>query len=136
MPACYPTPVPKARAAIVGIGQTEFSKHIGISEAAVACRAVAGALDDAGLSKDDVDGLCLYDIESNTVADVVAMLGLRGVRFFSTHRHGGGSYCAVVTSAAAAITAGHAKTFLSFLARNRGRRSSAGTGMMDCGRPW
>jgi acetyl-CoA acetyltransferase len=64
------------------------------------------------------------------------MLGLRDVRFFSTHSHGGGSYCAIVTSAAAAIGAGHATTVLAFRARNRGRRASAGTGMMDGGRPW
>jgi acetyl-CoA acetyltransferase len=134
--ACYATRVSKPRAAIVGIGQTEFAKQIGITEAAVACRAIVAALDDAGLSKDDVDGLCLYDIESNTITDVVTMLGLRDVRFFSTHSHGGGSYCAVVTSAAAAITAGHATTVLAFRARNRGRRSSAGAGMMDGGRPW
>jgi acetyl-CoA acetyltransferase len=125
-----------SRAAIVGIGQTEFSKHIGVSEAEVACRAIAAALADAGLERSDVDGLCLYDIESNTVADVVTMLGLRDVRYFSTHSHGGGSYCAVVTSAAAAITSGHARAVLAFRARNRGRRSSAGAGMMDGGRPW
>ncbi len=133
---CYPTPVSRTRAAIVGIGQTEFSKRIGITEAEVACRAIAAALADAGLTKDDVDGLCLYDIESNGVADVVTMLGLRDVGFFSTHSHGGGSYCAVVASAAAAITGGLATTVLAFRARNRGRRSSAGTGMMDGGRPW
>ena len=134
--SCYPGPVPRPRAALVGIGQTTFAKQIGITEAEVACRAVIAALDDAGLTTRDVDGLCLYDIESNTVADVVAMLGLRDVRFFSTHSHGGGSYCAVVTSATAAITAGHATTVLAFRARNRGRRSSAGAGMMDGGRPW
>jgi acetyl-CoA acetyltransferase len=128
--------VPPPRAAIVGIGQTAFAKQIGITEAEVACRAIAAALDDAGLATRDVDGLCLYDIESNGVAEVTAMLGLTGVRFFSTHSHGGGSYCAVVTSAAAAITAGHATTVLAFRARNRGRRSSAGQGMMDGGRPW
>ncbi len=128
--------MPRARAAIVGIGQTEFAKQIGITEAEVACRAIGAALADAGLARRDVDGLCLYDIESNAVPDVVAMLGLAGVRFFSTHCHGGGSYCAVVTSAAAAITAGHASTVVAFRARNRGRRSSAGKGMMDGGRPW
>ena len=35
-------------------------------EAEVACRAITAALDDAGLAPRDVDGLCLYDIESNT----------------------------------------------------------------------
>ena len=62
--------MPRPRAAIVGIGQTEFAKQIGITEAEVACRAIAAALADAGLAPRDVDGLCLYDIESNTVADV------------------------------------------------------------------
>jgi acetyl-CoA acetyltransferase len=124
------------RAAIVGIGQTAFAKQLGFTETEVACRAIGAALDDAGLRARDVDGLCLYDIESNGVADVVATLGLRGVRFFSTHSHGGGSYCAVVASAAAAIRAGHASVVLAFRARNRGRRSGFGAGMMDGGRPW
>ena len=129
-------PTVTSRAAIVGIGQTTFSKHLGITEAEVACRAITAALSDAGLTTKDVDGLCLYDIESSSVADVVTMLGLRDVRFFSTHSHGGGSYCAVVTSAAAAITGGYASTVLAFRARNRGRQSSEGKGMMQGGRPW
>jgi acetyl-CoA acetyltransferase len=128
--------VPKPRAAIVGIGQTEFSKHLGITEAQVAEQAIRAALDDAGLAPNDVDGLCLYDVESNTIPDVVTMLGLERVGFFSTHSHGGGSYCAIVTTAAAAITSGHATTVLAFRARNRGRRSGFGSGMMDGGRPW
>jgi acetyl-CoA acetyltransferase len=128
--------VSKPRAAIVGIGQTAFSKHLGVDEAEVARRAIGAALDDAGLAPGDVDGLCLYDIESNTVADVVTMLALENVRFFSTHSHGGGSYCGVVATAAAAITSGHATTVLAFRARNRGRRSGFGGGMMDGGRPW
>jgi acetyl-CoA acetyltransferase len=123
-------------AAIVGIGQTEFAKQLGITEAEVACRAIAAALDDAGLAPRDVDGLCLYDIESNGVAEVATMLGMARVGFFSTHCHGGGSYCAIVASAAAAIAAGHASVVLAFRARNRGRRSGYGAGMMEGGRPW
>jgi acetyl-CoA acetyltransferase len=123
-------------AAIVGIGQTRFAKHLGVSEAQVAAEAIHAALADAGLAPRDVDGLCLFDIESNTVGDVAAMLGLGDVRFFSTHSHGGGSYCAVVRSAATAIAAGHASVVVAFRARNRGRKSSFGKGYTEGGRPW
>ena len=37
------------KAAIVGIGATEFSKDSGRSEMQLACEAVKAALDDAGL---------------------------------------------------------------------------------------
>ena len=123
-------------AAVVGIGQSPFAKQLGMSEAEVAAVAIRAALDDAGLGLDDVDGLCLYDIESTTVGDVAAVLGLRNVRFFSTHSHGGGAYCAVVLHAAAALSAGHASVVLTFRARNRGRRSSFGKGYTEGGRPW
>ena len=102
----------------------------------MACRAIAAALDDAGLDRRAVDGLALYDIESTGVAEVIALLGLGRIRFFATHSHGGGAYCAVVQSAAAAIAAGHATTVLCFRARNRGRRSSFGPGRVQGGRPW
>src|SRR5262249_45469626 len=123
-------------AAVVGIGQSEFSKHLGMTEADVALVAIGAALDDAGLTLDDVDGLCLYDIESTTIGDVAAVLGLRNVRFFSTPSHGGGAYCAVVRHAAAALADGHASVVLTFRARNRGRRSSFGKGYTEGGRPW
>ena len=126
----------RSRAAVVGIGQSAFAKQLGMTEAEVAAFAIGAALDDAGLTLDDVDGLCLYDIESTAVGDVAAVLGLRHVRFFSTHSHGGGAYCAVVLHAAAALAAGHASTVLTFRARNRGRRSSFGKGYTEGGRPW
>jgi len=45
------------KAAIVGIGATDFSKDSGRSELRLAAEAVGNALDDAGLSPADVDGL-------------------------------------------------------------------------------
>jgi len=122
--------------AIVGIGQTRFARSLGVSEAAVAAEAIHAALADAGLSPRDVDGLCLYDIESNGVADVARLCGFERIRFFSTHSHGGGSYVAVVASAATAIRARRADVVLAFRARNRGRRSSFGKGFTEGGRPW
>ncbi|MGZ4797468.1 MAG: lipid-transfer protein, partial [Acidimicrobiia bacterium] len=44
------------RAAIAGIGQTEFSKESGRTELQLACECVKAALDDAGLRPADVDG--------------------------------------------------------------------------------
>jgi acetyl-CoA acetyltransferase len=123
-------------AAIVGIGQSAFSKHLGVTEAEVAATAIGAALADAGLTPADVDGLCLYDIESTTIGDAAAVLGLDDLRFFSTHSHGGGSYCAVVLHATAALAAGHASVVLAFRARNRGRGSSYGKGSNEGGRPW
>jgi acetyl-CoA acetyltransferase len=122
--------------AIAGIGQTRFAKSLGVSEAAVAAEAIRAALADAGLAPRDVDGLCLYDIESNGVADVARLCGFERIRFFATHSHGGGSYVAVVASAATAIRARRADVVVAFRARNRGRRSSFGKGYTEGGRPW
>ena len=50
-------------AAIVGVGQTEFSKDAGRSETRLASEAIVAALADAGLGTDDVDGLVSYTID-------------------------------------------------------------------------
>ena len=49
--------------AIVGIGQTEFSKHSGRSELQLAGEAVAAAVADAGLSPADIDGAVTFAVE-------------------------------------------------------------------------
>ena len=46
-------------AAIAGIGATEFSKDSGRSELKLAVEAARAALDDAGLTPADVDGMSL-----------------------------------------------------------------------------
>ncbi|MFD0852634.1 acetyl-CoA acetyltransferase, partial [Actinomadura adrarensis] len=43
--------------AIAGVGYTPFSKNSGVSTLTLAVDAVLAALDDAGLTVDDVDGL-------------------------------------------------------------------------------
>ena len=54
------------KAAIVGIGQTEFSKESGRSEMQLACEAVKAAIDDAGLQPSDVDGMVTFTDRSRT----------------------------------------------------------------------
>ena len=59
------TPRAGAGAAIVGIGATEFSKDSGRSELRLAVEAVRAALDDAGLTPEDVDGMVTFTMDTN-----------------------------------------------------------------------
>ena len=53
------------KAAIAGIGATDFSKNSGRSELRLAVEAVRAALTDAGLEPSDVDGLVTFTMDSN-----------------------------------------------------------------------
>ena len=50
----------KDKAAIVGIGNTTFSKDSGVSELSLAVQAVKAAIDDAGLKPSDIDGMATF----------------------------------------------------------------------------
>ena len=80
-----------SNAAIVGTGQTEFSKDSGRSELQIACEAIRAALDDAGLAPSDVDGMSTYTIDNNEDVDVARSIGVQNLRFSSRVGHGGGA---------------------------------------------
>jgi acetyl-CoA acetyltransferase len=106
------------KAAIVGIGQTEFSRDSGRSEWQLAQEAILAALADAGLEASDVDGLVRYSYDNVTPAMVVRGLGIPDVRWFSDIPFGGTAQCGVLAQAAAAIHAGIAKTVVIWRALN------------------
>lgn len=106
------------KAAIVGIGQTEFSRDSGRSEWQLAQEAILAALADAGLEARDVDGLVRYSYDNVTPAMVVRGLGMVDVRWFSDIPFGGTAQCGVIAQAAAAIHAGIAKTVVIWRALN------------------
>ncbi|MCL4683191.1 lipid-transfer protein [Myxococcota bacterium] len=116
------------RAAIVGIGQTEFSKHSGRSELQLACEAVKAALDDAGLSPADVDGLTTFTMDSNDEIEVARAVGIGDLTFFSRVPYGGGAAIGVLQQAVMAVATGVAETVVVYRAFNErsGRRYSAG----------
>ncbi len=116
------------RAAIVGIGQTEFSKHSGRSELQLACEAVKAALDDAGLSPADVDGMTTFTMDSNDEIEVARAVGIGDLTFFSRVPHGGGAAIGVLQQAVMAVATGVAETVVVYRAFNErsGRRYSAG----------
>jgi acetyl-CoA acetyltransferase len=106
------------RAAIVGIGQTEFSKASGRSELQLACEATKAALDDAGLHARDIDGLVTFTMDSNEEAEVARNLGIPALTLFSRIPYGGGGACAVVMQAAMAVATGAADVVACYRAFN------------------
>ena len=106
------------RAAIAGIGQTEFSKESGRTELQLACEAVKAALDDAGLTPADVDGLVTFTLDNNEEMEVGRSLGIDDVRLFSRIPYGGGASAATVLQAAMAVATGVAEVVVVYRAFN------------------
>jgi 17-hydroxy-3-oxo-4-pregnene-20-carboxyl-CoA lyase len=116
------------RAAVVGIGATEFSKDSGRSELRLAVEAVRAALDDAGLSPSDVDGLVTFTMDTSPEITVAQACGMGELSFFSRIHYGGGAACATVQQAALAVATGVAEVVVCYRAFNErsGRRFGSG----------
>ncbi|MCM3808311.1 MULTISPECIES: lipid-transfer protein [Streptomyces] len=116
------------RAAIVGIGATEFSKDSGRSELKLAVEAVQAALDDAGLTPADVDGLVTFTMDTSPEISVAQACGIGDLTFFSRVHYGGGAACATVQQAALAVATGVAEVVVCYRAFNErsGRRFGSG----------
>ncbi|MFF0451934.1 lipid-transfer protein [Nocardia africana] len=106
------------RAAIVGIGATDFSKDSGRSELRLAAEAVTAALADAGLTPADVDGLTTFTMDTNTQAAVARATGIPSLKFFSNIPFGGGAAAATVQQAAMAVATGVADVVVAYRAFN------------------
>jgi acetyl-CoA acetyltransferase len=116
------------RAAIVGIGATEFSKDSGRSELRLAVEAVVAAVADAGLQPGDIDGLVTYTMDTNPETEVARNVGIPEVTFIARSHYGGGGACATVQLAAMAVVTGAARAVVVYRAFNErsGRRFGAG----------
>ncbi|WP_424212671.1 lipid-transfer protein [Streptomyces sp. BI20] len=116
------------RAAIAGIGATEFSKDSGRSELKLAVEAVHAALDDAGLTPADVDGMVTFTMDTNPEITVAQAAGIGELSFFSRIHYGGGAACATVQQAAMAVATGIAEVVVCYRAFNErsGRRFGSG----------
>jgi acetyl-CoA acetyltransferase len=106
------------RAAIVGLGATEFSKNSGRTELRLAMEATLSALADAGIDPSEVDGFSSYSVDKVPEYEIARLLGAKDVKFFSQTPHGGGAACAPVLHAAMAVATGVAKTVVVYRAMN------------------
>ena len=102
------------RAAIAGIGATEFSKESGRSELQLSVEAVQHALADCGLTPADVDGMTTFTMDSSSEIAVARELGVPSLRFFSRVNYGGGAACGTVMHAAMAVATGVADVVVAY----------------------
>jgi acetyl-CoA acetyltransferase len=119
------------RAAIAGIGATDFSKESGRSELQLSCEAVLDALADAGLTTSDVDGLVTFTMDNSAEIAVARELGIGDLRFFSRINYGGGAACGTVQQAAMAVATGVADVVVCY--RGFNERSGQRFGQVS---PW
>ena len=109
----------KDKTAIVGVGATPYYKRgqsLPQTPLELAGKAVLAALDDAGLTMADVDGLALYSMGLGGDTSLFAqVLGIPEVRFTATLTGGGGGAAGSVGLAAAAIVSGQAECVVSLM---------------------
>jgi acetyl-CoA acetyltransferase len=118
----------KDQAAIVGIGQTEFSKNSGRSDLQLACEAVSAAIDDAGIDPSDVDWMTTFSMDLTDDIEVARAVGIGSLTFQSQIPHGGGAALGVLHQAAMAVATGAAKYVVCYRDLNgrSGQRYSEG----------
>ena len=120
----------KDEAAIVGIGQTEFSKNSGRSEVQLASEAIAAAIRDAGLEPSQIDGLTTFTMDTSDEIEVARSVGIGDLTFFSRTPYGGGAAIGVMHQAVMAVATGSAKYVVVYRDLNgrSGQRYSEGVG--------
>lgn len=132
------------RSAIVGIGQTDYSKNSGKTELRLACEAIRNALADAGLTPADVDGLVRYDMDTVDEVALTSHAGFRNLRWMSETAYGGTGGNATVVHAAAAVAAGLAEVVVCYRALNersgvrygQAKDAQVARGVLAVQQPW
>ncbi|HZP27505.1 MAG TPA: thiolase [Acidimicrobiia bacterium] len=107
------------KTAVVGVGATPYYKRgrsLPQTNLELAGKAVLAAVEDAGLTIRDVDGLALYSMGLGGDTSLFAqVLGIPEVRFTATLTGGGGGAAGSVGLAAAAIVSGQAECVVSLM---------------------
>ncbi|MCW2546185.1 MAG: hypothetical protein JWN96_645, partial [Mycobacterium sp.] len=118
------------KAAIAGVGYTDYSKNSGVSTLTLALRAITTALADAGLTVADVDGVACHRVGDSAQAMLVAQsLGIQDLHFHLDMFGGGSTSHQIVAAAAMAVTTGVADTVVCWRAINaRSEWRMGGTG--------
>ena len=127
----------KDKTAIVGIGATECFKASGVSVLNLATQAISEAIEDAGLTPKDIDGITAYSgNDSVTPHQVASALGIPELRWSSDYMGGGFSSNNCVITAAMMVNAGVCNYAVVYRALNgRSGARIGGSGRMTAGAP-
>jgi acetyl-CoA acetyltransferase len=108
----------KNQTAVVGMGQTAFSKHSGRSELQLASEAVRAAVTEAGLEPSDIDGTVTFTQDPNDELALMRSVGIEELRWTSRTPFGGGGASATMQQASAAVASGAANAVVIYRAFN------------------
>jgi acetyl-CoA acetyltransferase len=111
------------KAAVVGIGQTAFSRDSGRGVLSLATEASLKAIADAGLSVDDIDGIVRCEQDTVRPYSLAASLGMKDLHYWADTGPGGVAPCMMMGVAMGAVLSGQAKAVLCFRSLN-GRSES------------
>jgi len=118
------------KTSIVGIGATQCMKASGVSVLSMGTQAVSEAILDAGLTPNDIDGICCYNgNDSVTPHQMATALGIPELKWSADYAGGGFSSNNCVITAAAIVNMGVCNYAVVYRAQNG--RSGARIGGMS-----
>ncbi len=124
----------RGKTAVVGIGETAYYKHGQSPDAEflLALKAIQTAAEDAGIDVREIDGFASYSDDRNDPSRLAAALGTKELRFSNMQwGGGGGGGSAALGNAAAAVSAGLAKTVVVFRSLAQGQFGRFGQGVVQ-----
>ncbi|TMC51213.1 MAG: thiolase family protein [Chloroflexi bacterium] len=118
------------KVAVVGIGETRYSKNSGVSDLTLQLQGFKLACDDAGLDPKKIDGIVAMTLGACS-EDYMTNFGIPDVRFAARPEMGGASPVASLQLAAAVLDAGICNYVLTIVGRNQrsGQRLGGGMGV-------
>ena len=122
------------KCAVVGIGQTDFSRNSGRSVLSLATEASLKAIADAGLTPEDIDGIVRCEQDTVTPYSLAASLGAKNLAYWGDTGPGGVAPCMMMGLAMGAVLSGQAKAVLAFRSLNGRSETRLGSGSQRMGR--
>jgi acetyl-CoA acetyltransferase len=104
--------------AIIGTGNTDYSRASGRSVLTLATQASLAAIADAGLEPGDIDGIVRCDFDVVTHNDLANSLGITDLTFWGSNGPGGSAPSAMVGQAVGALMSGQARNVLVYRSMN------------------